>query len=89
MTGTLILTALFGLGLGIWLGMPGRYNQSTDEIEQIMESGTGRTRRVKRAFTPMAWMQRSVSSKSTPSRGRRESRSRGSGFQLESPDERE
>jgi len=88
MTGALILTALIGLGLGIWLGMPGRYTQKTDEIEKIMEAGGGRTRRVKRAFTPMAWMQRSVSSRSTPSRGRRQSGSRGSGFKLESPDER-
>ena len=89
MTAALVVTALVGLGIGIWLGMPGRYTQSADEIEKVMDAGGGRRRRVKRVFTPMAWMQRNVSSKSTPSRGRRQSRGARGGFRLESPDERE
>ena len=90
MTAALVVTALVGLGIGVWLGMPGRYTQSVDEIEKVMDAGGGRRRKVKRVFTPIAWMQRNVSSKSTPSRRRRKARgSRRGGFQLESPDERE
>lgn len=90
MTAALVITALVGLGIGVWLGMPGRYSQSAEDIEKAMDAGGGRRRRVKRMFTPMAWMQRNVGSKSTPSRGRRKARSsRRGGFQLESPDERE
>ena len=89
MTFALVVTALVGLGLGIWLGMPGRYTQSVDEIDKIMESGGARRKKVKRVFTPLAWVRRSVSSKSSPSRGRRAARGRRSGFRVESPDERE
>ncbi len=89
MTFAIVVTALVGLGLGIWLGMPGRYTQSVDDIEKVMDAGGGRRKKVKRVFTPMAWMQRNVSSKSTPSRGRRSARGRGSGFKLESPEERD
>lgn len=89
MTVALVVTALVGLGIGIWLGMPGRYMQSSEDIEKIMDAGGARRRKVKRVFTPMAWLQRNVSAKSNPSRGRRQARSRRSGFQLEVPDERE
>ncbi len=89
MTVALLVTALVGLGIGVWLGMPGRYTQSADDIEKIMDSGGARRRKVKRIFTPMAWMQRNVSSRSTPSRGRRQARSRSKGFRLEVPEERE
>ena len=90
MTVALVITALVGLGFGVWLGMPGRYTQSIEDIEKVMDAGGGRRRKVKRVFTPIAWMQRNVSSKSTPSRSRRQARGqRRGGFQLESPDERE
>ncbi len=89
MTFAIVVTALLGLGIGIWLGMPGRYTQSVDEIDKIMESGGARRKKVKRVFTPLAWMRRNVSSKSTPSRGRRASRGGRSGFRVESPEERE
>ena len=90
MTVALVITALVGLGFGVWLGMPGRYTQSIEDIEKVMDAGGGRRRKVKRVFTPIAWMQRNASSKSTPSRGRRQARGqRRGGFQLESPDERE
>ena len=83
----LILTALAGLGIGVWLGMPGRYKQTSDEIEHIMQTGVGRRGRRKKAFTPLAWMQRRASAKDTASRGRRQGGGRG-GFRLEAPDER-
>jgi hypothetical protein len=89
MTVALIVTALLGLALGIWLGLPGRYTQSVDDIEKIMDSGGARRRKVKRVFTPMAWLQRNASAKSKPSRGRRKGRGRSAGFRLEAPDERE
>lgn len=82
-----VVTVIGGLGVGIWLGMPGRYTQSVDDIEQIMESGGRRRRKTKRVFTPLAWMQRKISSTSSPSRDRRKGRGR-SGFKLESPEER-
>jgi hypothetical protein len=89
MTVALVLTALVGLGIGIWLGMPGRYTQSSEDIEKIMDAGGARRRKVKRVFTPIAWLQRNASAKSNPSRGRRQARNRRSGFQLDAPDERE
>jgi hypothetical protein len=84
---SLILTALIGLGVGVWLGMPGRYTQTSDEIENIMETGVGRRGRRKQVFTPLAWMKRRVSAKDTASRGRRQGGRRG-GFRLEAPDDR-
>jgi len=75
-----ILGALGALGLGIWLGLPGRYEQTSEDIEEIMKSGGGRTRKAKRHFTPLAWLQR----KAAPRSARR---TRG-GFKLQSPDER-
>lgn len=77
-----ILLAIVALGVGIWLGMPGRYTQTVDEIEEAMERGGGRRRTVKKVFTPLAWMQRNASAKGSSRR-----RTRG-GFNLESPDDR-
>ena len=76
----MVLGALAALALGIWLGLPGRYSQTHEEIDQIMEAGGGRRRRTKRVFTPLAWMQRRADARSSARRG--------SGFKLESPDDR-
>lgn len=85
----LILTGVVGLAVGVWLGMPGRYSQTPEEIERIMEQGGRRRRRTKRIFTPLAWMQRQIST-SGPSAERRRKRGAGrSGFKLDSPEERE
>jgi hypothetical protein len=75
-----IVGAVLALAVGIWLGLPGRYSQSTQDLERTMDSGLGRTRKVKRHFTPFAWMQRKA-----PARSRRPQARRG--FRLESPDE--
>jgi hypothetical protein len=88
MTLALLVTALGGLVVGVWLGMPGRYTQTHDEIEKIIESGGARRRKARRVFTPLAWMQRKAGAKSGPARGRRQARGRRSGFSLESPDEK-
>lgn len=74
-----IIIALAAVGVGVWLGLPGRYDQSLDEIERNMIIG-GQTRKVKRHFTPLAWLQRQLSA-----RGSRPQRRRG--FSLEHPDE--
>ena len=77
-----ILGAVAALGIGIWLGLPGRYEADPEELERTMTLGIGRTRRVRRHFTPLAWLQRQI----------RVARTRGSrtrrGFRLERPDDR-
>lgn len=84
----LVVTGVLGLGIGVWLGMPGRYSQTQDEIDQRMGSG-GLTRRPhkKRSVNPLAWMQRKASTRA-PSRDRRASRNSRSKFSLDAPDEK-
>ncbi len=78
--------ALLALALGIWMGMPGRYTQSIDDIEQVMASGGARRRKVKRRFTPLAWLQRNLSARGP--RDVQSERGRSGGFRLESPEDR-
>lgn len=75
-----IVIALAAVGVGIWLGLPGRYEQSLEEVERNMVIG-GRTRKVKRHFTPLAWLQRKLSARGSSPQRRR-------GFSLEHPDEK-
>ncbi|MGY8778551.1 MAG: hypothetical protein ACKVIN_10550 [Longimicrobiales bacterium] len=82
----LVVTALAGIGIGIWLGMPGRYSQTVDDLERSIETGGKRRALKKRNVNPLAWMHRNASAKNTPSRGRRAARGRRSGFSLESPE---
>lgn len=82
----LILTGVAGLAIGIWLGMPGRYTQTPDEIEQIMQSGGARRRKTKRVFTPMAWLQRRADAGVAKERRRRTGRA---GLKLERPEDRD
>jgi len=79
-----IIGAVLALGVGIFLGMPGRDERSIDEIEGIMASGTARRKTVKKRFTPMAWMKRQTSVGTRGSAGNRQGR----GFSLDSPDDR-
>lgn len=81
----MILGALGALGLGIWLGMPGRYTQSADDIEKVMDAGGAQRQKVRRVFTPLAWMKRKIDVRGS---SHRRSGRRGSGFRLESPDDR-
>ena len=74
-----IAVALIALVWGVWLGLPGRYSQSVDEIEKAIESGGGPTRSVRRTFTPLAWLMRNTTV-TTPRRDRR--------FKVEPPKER-
>lgn len=50
-----ILGALAALGLGLYLGRPGQYREDPEEMEKAL-SGHGRTKRVKRHFTPLGWL---------------------------------
>lgn len=75
-----IALAVGALGVGIWLGLPGRYTQTADEIEETMERGIGRRRKVRRVFTPLAWAQRHISARGTKQDRR--------GFKMESPEDR-
>ena len=76
-----ILGALAALAVGIWLGMPGRYSQSHEDLERSLDNPARRSRKVKRHFTPLAWFKRKASA-----RGDRPSARRG--FKMESPDDR-
>jgi len=76
-----ILGAVVALGVGIWLGLPGRFEQTPEEIERTMELGIGRRKKVKRHFTPLAWINRQVGV-------RRGQPKRRGGFTLESPEDR-
>lgn len=53
-----ILLGLAALALGIWLGLPGRYVQTPDELNKAMERGGARRNTVKRHFTPLDWFRK-------------------------------
>ena len=77
-----IIGAVLAVALGIWLGLPGRYDQTPEDIERQMSWRTGRTYRVKRHFTPLAWVQRKLSARGQRTRPRQ-------AFHMESPEDRE
>ena len=80
-----ILGAVAALALGIWLGLPGRYDRRPDEIDRAMGAPGGRTKKVKRHFTPLAWVRRQINVSTGGSRSRG-SGGGGRGFTLERPD---
>lgn len=52
-----IVLGLLALGLGIYLGLPGRDPRTIDEIEEDL-ANPGRRKRVRRSFTPLDLLQR-------------------------------
>ena len=81
----LLILAIVGLVIGIVLGLPGRYEQTPEDIERLMEKGGGtRRRRQKREISPVAWLQRKLNVSSGPPKPTRKK-----GFRLESPSERD
>ena len=84
----LVMTGVLGLGIGIWLGLPGRYTQTPDDIEQRMAlGGEGRRPLQKRSVNPLAWLHRKASTRAG-SRDRRAGRNARSRFSLELPDDK-
>jgi len=75
-----ILGAVLALALGVWLGLPGRYTQPIEEMEEVMDrGGVVRRKRVKRSISPVAWLQRQPKVRT---------RRKGRGFHLEGPEDR-
>lgn len=50
-----ILGGLLALALGLYLGMAGQYRADPEELDRSLGPG-GRSRKVKRAFTPLGWL---------------------------------
>jgi hypothetical protein len=78
-----ILGGVLALGIGFYFGSAGRYRPDPDEIEKALSEG-GRTRKVKRHFTPLGWLRQN---QERGSHLRRRSRGASSGrFNLIAPD---
>lgn len=75
-----ILIGLAAVGLGIWLGLPGRYDQTLEDIERNMEMGRER-QKVQQHFTPLAWVQRHITARGQHHKPRR-------AFKMERPEDR-
>ncbi|MEX2465601.1 MAG: hypothetical protein WD995_01740 [Gemmatimonadota bacterium] len=80
-----VVSGVLALGLGIWLGLPGRYEQTPEDIERIMGEGGRRRRKTKKMFTPLAWFQRKANARTE--RSARRSGGRRS-FSIERPEDR-
>lgn len=50
-----VIGALLALGLGLYLGLAGQYKADPDELDRALGPG-GRSRRVRRSFTPLGWL---------------------------------
>ncbi len=81
MLALVILVALAVLGLGVWLGLPGRYDQSLEDVERCMLQGSRTSRKIKRHPTPLAWVQRRLGARGSRTGPKR-------GLHLKHPDER-
>ena len=53
-----IILGICAVGLGFYLGLPGTYEQTPDEIEKAMERGGRKSYTVKRTFTPLDWLRK-------------------------------
>lgn len=51
-----ILGGVLALAFGVWLGLPGRYEQDEEELGRLLERPGGSPRRAKRHFTPLDWL---------------------------------
>lgn len=54
----LILAGIAAVALGFWLGLPGKYEQTPDDIEKAMDRGGARRNQVKKVFTPLDWFRK-------------------------------
>lgn len=53
-----ILGGIAALALGVWLGLPGRWEQSQRDIERAMDQGGAHRNKVRRHFTPLDWLRK-------------------------------
>ena len=53
-----VVIAVLALALGVWLGLPGRFDQSPDDIEALMERGGSHRRKATRHFMFINWLRR-------------------------------
>ena len=54
----IIVVGLAAVGIGFYLGLPGKYEQTQEEIEFAMDRGGARRNQVKRVFTPLDWFRK-------------------------------
>ncbi len=52
-----ILGGIAALAYGLYLGMAGSYRPDPDELDEALGPG-GKTRKVKRRFTPLGWLRK-------------------------------
>ena len=79
-----IIGGLAALGIGLYLGLAGQYRADPSELDRALGPG-GRTRKVKRAFTPLGWLrQRQERASHVRRRGGRERH-----FSLVAPESKE
>ncbi|MCJ7629835.1 MAG: hypothetical protein MUO50_15780 [Longimicrobiales bacterium] len=50
-----ILGGILALGIGLYMGSAARYRPDSEEIEKALSEG-GRSKKVKRHFTPLGWL---------------------------------
>lgn len=53
-----ILGGVAALLLGVWLGLPGRYERDLHEIDKVMEKGGRERKKVARMKTPLDWFRK-------------------------------
>lgn len=66
-----ILGAVAALLLGVWLGLPGRYDRDLDEIDRVMDAGGSKRKRTKRVWTPLNWFRKDPRASDLRRRGQR------------------
>ena len=71
--------------MGIWLGMPGRYEQTREELDRSLDEKGERRKLKKRSVNPLAWATRRAARSEV--RARAQTR-RKPGLNLENPDDR-
>lgn len=53
-----IVGGVVALLVGIWLGLPGRYDPSEEELDRALSNPRARSKLTKRHFTPLDWFRK-------------------------------
>lgn len=51
-----VVLGVLALALGIWLGLPGRYEQTHQELDEAMRRPGGRPNKARRHFMVLDWL---------------------------------